>query len=577
MKTSKKHIILFFLLSILLFPTSCGNDFLDRQPLDGRTREGFFRTEAEVLMSLNATYWRLRSPVIGGMGNGNASSVDIEALTDNAWTGSGGHGFNVMAQGNHTAANPQTAGTMWTHCWQGISNCNFFLDNLARPEVRGLLDEATYRRFRGEALFLRSFYYHLLLEHFGDIPWVDTWVTADMPFFGMPRLPKAQVVGYILRDLEEAINLLPLPAAGFTDGRAIQSSAIMLKVRVLMANHRFQEAITTARRLINNPANPHRIVDCFEGIFFGNQRNNREIIFGVLYNGGEIDLHSFDFFTATRQSNYPLANLAAAFGTRADGTPDPRLRFTMFIVGDPWTMNTIGGNNPAPGTVGTFTYPPPYELGTFTFAHGQFPAGHRVLGPGPAPGQYEFGPTPINADGSVPPSNLSWRKGVNPAGVDLRNNRSTQDRVLMRYADLLLLYAEAHVEVGGGTTTDAGALAAFNAVRTRPSVGMPTETMLTREMVRNERRVELAYEGIRLYDILRWDIGHEVVTTVFDADGWVISGKSNSLSRTRVLANARRAGSNGVVVTPAVWRGNLWPIPLGVMELMPHWEQNYPF
>jgi hypothetical protein len=571
MKNSRKHIILFFVLSTFLLPMGCA-DFLDRQPLDQRSRETYFTSETEIQTVLNSTYRRLRSTVIGGFvsGNGTGSSLDFEALTDNGWTDSGFMNLQNFGTGTNTSSsNNGASNTMWEQCWQGVSDCNFFLDNLERPEVKALVSDATYRRFRGEVLFNRSLYYHLLLEHFGALPWVDRWVTAEMPFLEMPRLPKSQIVDNILLDLTEAIEGLPLPAAGYTNGRAIQSSAIMLKVRVLMANHRFQEAITAAELLINHPNNPHRIVDSFSGIFFGEQTNNREIIFSVQYNGA-IDRHSYDFVTGTRQSSYPLGSLAMAFGKQASGAPDPRLRFTMFVPGDPWLMNTLKNPDGTPllGTAGTITFPYPYDLGTFTFTNGQFPA--RLLHDNGAGGLQGLR---IVADGEVKAWSLGWRKGIDPANNDFRQSVSLQDRVMMRYADLLLLYAEAKVEVDGGTTTDPAALAAFNAVRTRSSVNMPAVAEITRETVRNERRVELAYEGIRLYDILRWNIGHEVIPTRV-VDGTVVGGKATSLSMTTIPARANVAGSNGITAVPQVWRGNLWPIPQNVMNIMEHWEQN---
>ena len=125
---------------------------------------------------------------------------------------------------------------------------------------------------------------------------------------------------------------------------------------------------------------------------------------------------------------------------------------------------------------------------------------------------------------------------------------SDQHIVKMRYADLLLMYAEAMFECGQGG--DPKALAALNAVRQRPGVNMPPKTELTRENIRNERRVELAYEGIRYYDIIRWDIAKDVIPTVqYDE-----SGKMRKFD------------------------GNLWPVPQKQMDIMGDiWEQNAPW
>ena len=528
----KKYIYLTNLFLSVFFLSGCA-DFLDRQPLDQISRETFYKTELDVQQGLVSTYLRMRGDVIGGMGSGNGSSVDIEVLTDNAYSVSSFMEFQTIGRGLHTASTGGGITSMWNQCWQGVAYCNFFLDNLEREEVKGLLPEANYKKYKGEALFNRCYYYHLLAEHFGDIPWIETSVTPESPYLGFARDPKSKIVTEILKDIDIAIDGLPLPAAGYTDGHAIKSSAIMLKVRILMANGKYQEAVTAAELLIKNPQNPHYLADDFSGIFFGKQRNNPEIIFSVQYEGAT-DQHSFDQYTASRFSCYPVGDLAIAYGHKANGDPDPRLRMTMFVVGDPWVMHNIE----SPIATGEYTYP--NGLGTFSYTLGQFI-------PKTSP------EIPHQAEQSVPAWSLGWKKGVDTTVIQPRG-LSTQHRVMMRYADLLLLYAEAKVEVAGGTTTDPDALAAFNAVRTRQGVNMPEETALTRELVRNERRVELAYEGVRIYDIMRWNIGKEV-----------IARKTTS------------AGNNGVANAPGEWKSNLWPIPQNVMNIMipsADWEQN---
>jgi len=232
MKKYIKIISLFFAGSILL--SGCKHeDFLNRNPLDELSRETFFKNELQIQQSLNATYRRYRSQIIGGMGNGNGSSIDMESITDNGYTGSGYNNFQNFAQGNNTAsANNGASNNMWNHCWQGISACNFFLDNIEREEVKVLLSDDDYKKYKGEALFNRCYFYHLLAEHFGDLPWLENFVSAETPYLEKPREAKSIIVSNLLRDIDIAIAGLPLPEAGYTDGHAIQSSAIMLKVRI---------------------------------------------------------------------------------------------------------------------------------------------------------------------------------------------------------------------------------------------------------------------------------------------------------------------------------------------------------
>lgn len=526
------QIISCFLFSGILF-SGC-SDFLDRQPLDKLSTDVFYKNEQEIQQGLASTYLRFRADAIGGMGNGNGSSMDLEALTDNAYSTSGFQSLQNIARGTH-AASVGAIDNMWQNGWQGVAYCNFFLDNLEKAEVKALISEENYKKYKGEALFNRCYFYNLLVQHFGDIPLITTSVTPDMPYLGYARDPKSKVVEQILQDIDIAIDGLPL--TGYTDGHAVKGSAIMLKMRILMNNHKYAEAITTAEMLIKNSGNPHKITDDYAGMFFDNQKNNPEIMFSVQYSTPD-DAHQFDQYTGSRMSCYPLGDLALAFGKKADGTDDPRKRMTLIMVGDPWVMHT---RNTSIAT-GTYTYP--NGLGTFEYTLGQFPPRQNPV-------------IPVDAESNIPAWSMAWKKGVNPTLNQPRDKISGQHRVMMRYADLLLLYAEAKVEAAGGSTTDADALKAFNEVRTRPGVDMPEETTLTREIVRNERRVELAYEGVRLYDILRWDIGAEVTAN-------------------KVIS----AGGNGVSNVSCKWISNLWPIPQNVMNIMVEdakWEQNAPY
>lgn len=530
----KKYSIILSFLFIAAF-YSC-DDFLDKQPLDQPSQETFFKTKTEIEQALVPTYLRFRSMTIGGMGSGNGSSMDLEALSDNAYSSSGFQSLQNIAQGGMTSSTGGAVTGLWNDAWQGVAYCNFFLENLERPEVKTLISDAEYKQYRGEALFNRSYFYFLLIQCYGDIPLVTKPVTADMPYMNLPRDPVSKVVEQLLTDLDLAIEGLPLKA--YTNGHAVRGSAILLKTRILMYDKKYAEAATTAYTLIGDPNNPHKIMDDYSGIFFGDQENNKEIMFSVWYSSPD-DMHQFDQYTGSRMSCYPLFDLVKAYEEKSPGVKDPRLKMTIFMVGDPWIM--YNGT-----TTKTFQYKTKDPNGgpdiildptVYTYSAQQFP---------PRDG------TPRTSEGNIPTSSLAWKKGVNTTIVQARDKISSQHRVLMRYADLLLLYAEAMVESGQGT--DARALKALNDVRGRAGVEMPAKTTLTREIVRNERRVELAYEGIRYFDIKRWDIAKDVIPLK----------------------------DPNPIVMPKIkcqWDGNLWPIPQNVMNIMADagWKNNDPY
>jgi starch-binding outer membrane protein, SusD/RagB family len=274
----------------------------------------------------------------------------------------------------------------------------------------------------------------------------------------------------------------------------------MLKVRILLNNERWAEAADAAWSLIGDPGNPFKLSDDYSGIFFGDQQDNPEIMFSVQYTPST-DFHQLDQYVGSRMSFFPTPQLRDAYETNPNtGEKDPRLKMTILQIGDPWVM---------------------HPTGTFTKQSGR------------------------TSEGNIPFTEMAFKKWIDPSLVGARGAISSQHIVKMRYAELLLSYAEAMFESGQGS--DQRALDALNAVRQRPGVEMPPKTELTRDNIRNERRVELAFEGLRFNDIKRWKIAEEIIPT--------IPGNGASTKR--------------------VFDGYLWPVPQGQMDIMQGvWEQN---
>jgi hypothetical protein len=339
-----------------------------------------------------------------------------------------------------------------------------------------------------------------LVQLYGDSPLVLRTQTLEDDFKDMPRSPKSEVVTQILQDIDVAIA--GLPNVAYTDGHAVKGSAILLKVRILMNNQRFAEAAEAAWSLIGDPANPFKLHGNYSGIFFKEQRNNPEIMFSVQYQAPS-DYHQLDQYVGSRMSFFPTPQLRDAYEVKnpATGEKDPRLKMTVFQLGDPWVMHTSG---------------------TFSKAAGRL------------------------SEGGIPFTNLAFKKWIDPTIVAATSSTlSDQHIVKMRYAELLLSYAEAMYESGQGG--DARALQALNDVRARPGVQMPPKAALTQDIIRNERRVELAFEGLRYNDIIRWGIAGQVIPQISVNTGG----------------------------TKRKFDGYLWPIPQQQMDIMQGvWTQN---
>lgn len=485
MKTYKTKYGLLIFMTMLM---SCSS-VLDKDPLTNPSSTNYWNTTIEAQKALIACYAKLKEPLFSGGPNQSGNSLYWEALSDNALNTSGWEGFDVIMRGDFDPST--TAGVVtktWQFAFQGIANCNYFLANVDRVNA---LSEVESKRMKGEASFLRAYYYNDLVQLFGDVPLNLEPETLDGDFQQRPRTAKSIVVEQILQDLDVAIANLPQVA--YSDGRAVKGSAIGLKTRVLLNGKRYQEAAETAWSLISDPNNPFGLYSNYAGIFFGEQNNNKEIMFSVLFTA-PTDYHSMDQVIGGRMSVFPTAELRDSYEMG-----DPRRKMTIFEEGDPWAYNPQG-----------------------------------------------FMQTGSTAEGQIPFNTMAFKKYVdttvnNASGATL----SDQHFVKIRYADLLLMYAEAMFESGQGA--DPRALKALNDIRTRPSVNLAPLTELTRAAIRNERRVELAFEGLRYNDLIRWEIADEVIPQiVYDKQG-----------------NKRR------------FKAYLFPIPLAEMDRMNGvWQQN---
>ncbi len=480
------------------------DDFLDKSPLTQLDSNTFWKTEQDVQAALTATYSTHRTSIFGSVRGANGVAMDIEALSDNAITTSSFVNYSGMMQGGISPSSGGAINQTWSDCYDGIAKCNYFLDNI--DGVKGLLTEANYTKYKSEALFNRCYYYNELVQRYGDVPLIMYTQTIDSVNLlkTRPRSAKADVVARLLQDIDVAIA--GLPADRYTDGHAVKGSAIMLKVRILMNNQRFGEAADAAWSLIGDAANPYSLYRNYSGLFFKEQRaaDNMEIMFSVIYQA-PADYHQLDQYVGSRMSCFPTHQLRDAYETNPDtGLKDPRLGMTIFQEGDPWVNNTKTGTFKQDGSV---------------------------------------------AESTIPFTKMAFKKWIDPTiRTPGSSTLSDQNIVKMRYADLLLLYAEAMFESGQGN--DLRALKALNDVRSRPGVNMPPKTELTRDNIRNERRVELAYEGIRYNDIIRWGIAETVIPQI------VYSTKGDKRK----------------------FDGYLWPIPQGQIDIMQGvWKNNAPW
>lgn len=467
----KINIIFCVILSTSL--VSC-DKFLDKNPLDQISSNTFWNSPNDVDMALAGVYERL------DVGTFNFNQAMLSVLAgdgDENVSGQGaGEGYRLLALGDILPTSGGIVSSIYNDCYKGISSCNFFLENVDRAPINDQVKQVD----KAEVRFLRALFYFNLVTTYGGVPLYTGTVTVDEA--KVKQSTKEEVVTQILDDLDFAINNLPnIPYTG----HAVKGSAVALKAKVLLVNERWGEAANAANDLIQSGI--FHLHNNFKELFLAvGQDNNPEIIFSTKYlnpdHASEQDIRlGWHAILGIRQElvddyectdGLPITNSPLYDPNDWQKNRDPRLTFTVRPFGVP-VLNSSG------------------NLVYFN-------------------------------ENNISSSGLSPIKGLNVDALPVDySTKSEQDWILLRYAEVLLMYAEAKNEDSGPDQT---VYDAINEVRARPGVNMPPlASGLTKEQMRekiwHERRVELALEGKRYLDIRRWKLAETYIPTLVDPGG----------------------------------------------------------
>lgn len=508
----KNIIILFISISILGLP-GCENA-LDTIPTGSVSELIFWQNQSDAELAVNAAYRELD-------GNG---IVYLSTATELAMHApSGPQTMYDVAVGNLDPTN-YSIRDYWARYWRGIRKANDPIQNIDKIETG---DPEVLARLKAEARFLRAYYYTMLTTLYGDVPLVTEPldITAQVS-----RTSKSEVVDFIIDELDAITSTLPVSYSGDDIGRATRGAALALKARVALYNDRYTVARDAAKAVMD--LGVYELYPDYQKLFWYEGKNSSEVIFDHQYGVG---------YGYTNYISRSAASLGGGSGV------DP-LRAYLLIHEYKGTQD------------------PENE---YTGLDPRF--GYNVLYPGavaPNGAIYNSLPSSTTQDQLASTeftTNYGFNivKGVDWAGDGGNPGQSTINFILIRYADVLLMYAEAKIELN---EIDDSVYDAINQVRTRPTVEMPAITTgksqsEMREIVQRERKVELAWEGLHLFDMNRWQQGELKTQQVLgiryknDAGEWVIV--NNNLTR-----NFRPD------------RDYLWPIPQNEIEVNENIGQN---
>lgn len=469
----KRYIFIGMLITLF---TSCNDSFLDLNPRDQLSEETFWATETDAFSALVGVY--------SGYTNNNSNEwmyydhiLGLPARCDEAVNVWKGNDYNNLGAGNTSPADWYTY-EQWKIRFRIIRACNVFLTNIHKP----VMNDTEREKMKGEVKFLRAYAYHYLLLNFGGVPLVEEVLTLEE--LKRPRNSAEEVLNFILKDLDDAINVLPTTYSSEYAGRISKGSALGMKARVLLYAGKWSEAAQAAKEVMD--LGVHALYADYEDIFEGDNKYNSEILYAWQYVGKNMENYTqiymhFPSFGGWGGTN-PIQEFIDKFPC-TDGKPSQTS--TVYNPEKPY-------ENRDPRFYMSIIYP------GCTYRDVEVPIYGTVDFPG--------------ATGNSSQTGYYTRKFLDNGAVQSALIPMESNVVILRYAEVLLTYAEAKVESG---SIDQSVYDAINALRARaygvdisetdkyPAVKSGSQDEM-REIVRQERMTELCFEGQRRDDIIRW-------------------------------------------------------------------------
>lgn len=437
---------------------SCSDEFLNEEPRGLPSSATLFEDEAGAIKATNGIYSYLRNWNVVGFPYFGIQMLPSDDVDVGSSPGDGSYPRLELI--NSFTYDPTTGelNGFWVGAYTGINHANQVIYNVPSIEM----DEALKARLIGEAKFLRAFFYFNLVRGFGEVPLIDkVYTDPEDARTAVPKSTEEEIYDFIVQDLQAAIEALPLKSeyAGGELGRATKGAAQGMLAKVYLFRQDYANAQQQAREVIQS--GEYSLHPDFREVFLPAQENGSESLFEAQIIDREDQAISNEYtkWQGIRGNfgwgfNSPTEDLHNAFDP-----DDPRREATIFYDGE-----ELEGSGRAI---------------SFPISEGAMPRANQK--------------TMLPED--------QW-----PAAYP---GNSPTNRIILRYADVLLIYAEASNELG----QSAEALTYLNMVRERARGGnaglLPDITIADqaglREIIWHERRVELAMEGQRFFDLIRQD------------------------------------------------------------------------
>ena len=487
MKLSSKNIFTILALITVLTTGACKKDFLDKEPFDKLVPNSFFNTEKDLELYTTSFYQRMLPTGLAVAQSDEMGDYTSKSNSSNFIAGS----YSSVNQGSWSFTN--------------LRNINYFLEKFDNPAI----SQEARNHYEGLARFFRAYFYYDKVQNYGDVPWYSGTLSVDDPDLYKPRDPRALVMDSVLADLNFATENIR-EAKDNSSSTVTRQVALAFKSRVCLFEGTFRkyhtnlglagtadtwlkESANAAKKVMDggkyNIYNTGKPASDYRALFTSENPVSTEVMWSLVYNNAFRRWHeiTWKFNSATYGSRWGLNKQFVNTYLKTDGS-----RFTDKEGFDTiqFVREVAGRDNRLSQTIRTLGYK--------------------------------------RSDGSAAPANFGYTfTGYHILKFSLDDKRldgvaeSNNSIPLIRYAEVLLNYAEAKSELGqmdptvwaqtiGVLRTRAGVSNAMPAIADAylketyfPEISDP----LLLE-VRRERGIELVYEGLRYEDLLRWKKGH---------------------------------------------------------------------
>lgn len=488
-----------YALSLLMF-SACVN--LDLNPLSEGSSANWYSSKAEIEMSMNDFY-----------------RTDFFPIYDMTWGDdvTARNTTSAVQNGTLTSENG-TIATRWQNYYKGIARALRILNNMDKARELGV-SEAEVQQYEGEAYFYIGYAYGMLAFHWGDAILDKTGMTLDEAYNAV-RSPKAEVLAYSYECLDKAADRLPTTYAKIQ--RATKGAALAYKARIALYNGDYAVAAAAAKKCMD--LGVYKLHNNYRDLFITNWSDE-----WIFFLRGDVGLKKY-YFAASDVLNC-ISRLSGGWGGQKapsyelicaypciDGKPidespmynpkdifenrDPRMAMTIVPFASAYTKSVLDG-----------TYNP-RDYNWLGFEYSPDPTRTTVM-------RISDGVQVGNNDSKARAEHASydgflWKKYIDESWLENGRNGAPTTYQFMRYGDVLLMYAEAMIEQNQCTqdvldqTVNLLRERAYNGtgiVYPRVTVGSQQEM---RTMIRTERFIEMAWEGHRYNDLIRWRIAGKV-------------------------------------------------------------------